>query len=74
MEGMDREILATVFASRISLAKKTEDQAAEDAREEHRRVLAWIKSPSMKEKSFLWYCDIFDLDSGAVRRAVAAAK
>lgn len=66
----DREILAAVFASRVSLAKKTEDQAAEEARLEHRRTLAWVASNSQKEKSFLWFCDEFDLDASAVRRAI----
>ena len=67
----DRETLAAIFASRCSLAKRTEDQAAEDARAEHRKTVAWIASPSRKEKSFLWFAEEFDLDAGAVRRAIA---
>lgn len=67
---IDRETLAAVFASRVSLVKKTEDQAAEEARVEHRRALAWVKSGATKEGSFLWMCDEFDLDPAAVRRAV----
>jgi cation transport regulator ChaB len=66
----DREVLAAVFASRVSTAKKTEDEAAEEAREEHRRTIAWVANNSQKEKSFLWFCDEFDLDAGAVRRAI----
>lgn len=68
---VDRETLAAIFAARVSLAKRTEDEAAADARVEHQKTLAWIASPSQKEKSFLWFCDSFDLDAGAVRRAVA---
>jgi hypothetical protein len=70
VEPQDREVLAAVFASRVSLAKKTEDEAAEDARVEHRRSVAWIASSAKKEASFLWFCDYFDLDPGAVRRAI----
>lgn len=71
MNDIDREMLATIFASRVSLAKRTEDQAAEDARVEHRKTLAWIASPSKQPKSFLWFADEFDLDAGAVRKAIA---
>ncbi len=67
---VDREVLAAVFASRVSLAKKTEDQAAEDARVDHKKTLAWVKSESQKERSFLWCCSEFDLEPSAVRRAI----
>lgn len=70
MADIDRETLAAIFASRVSLAKRTEDQAAEDARTEHRRTLAWIASNSRAEKSFLWFAEEFDLDGGAVRKAI----
>lgn len=70
IEQVDKEVLAAVFASRVSLAKKTEDQAAEEARLEHRRTLAWVASNSQKEQSFIWFCDEFDLDASAVRRAI----
>lgn len=71
---VDRETLAAIFASRVSLAKRTEDEAAQDARIEHQKTIAWIASPSKKEKSFLWFCDEFDLDAGAVRKAIAEKK
>lgn len=67
----DKDVYAAVLASRVGLAKKTEDEAAADARLEYQRTIAWIASGSMKEKSFLWYCDIFDLDAGTVRKAIA---
>lgn len=69
-KAYDKEVLGAIFASRVSLAKKTEDEAAADARLEHKRTVAWIASNSDKEKSFLWFCDEFDLDAGAVRRAI----
>lgn len=67
---MDRETLAAVFASRVALAKRTPEQAQADALLEHQRTEAWVKSPSTKEASFLWFCDEFDLDAGAVRKAI----
>lgn len=70
MEPQDRDVLAAVFASRVALAKRTEEEAAADARIEHQRCSAWIASSSQKEKSFVWFCDQFDLDAGAVRRAI----
>jgi hypothetical protein len=72
--AVDRETLAAIFASRVSLAKKTEDEAAEDARKEHQKTAAWVKSGSLKEGSFLWFCDEFELDAGSVRRAIAERK
>jgi hypothetical protein len=71
---IDREVLAAIFASRVSLAKKTPEQAAADAKLEHAKVTAWIGSPSQKPKSFLWFCDSFELEPSAVRRAVAEAR
>lgn len=68
---VDREVQAAIFASRVSLAKKTEDEAAADARKEWQKAQAWVKSPATKPGSFLWFCDEFDLDFGAVRRAIA---
>lgn len=67
---VDREVQAAVFASRVSLAKKTEDEAAADARAEWRKTQAWVKSPSMKQGSFLYFCDVFDMEPDAVRRAI----
>lgn len=68
---VDRETLAAIFASRVGLAKKTEEEAAENARLEHYKTALWVKSSSKKEGSFLWFCDEFELDAGAVRRAIA---
>lgn len=69
-EQTDREVLASIFASRVSLAKMTEDEAAEASRLEHHRTLQWVKSESQKEQSFRWFCDMFDLEASAVRRAI----
>lgn len=71
IDTQDKDILSAVFASRVALAKKTEDEAAADAREEHRRCVAWVANNSQKDKSFIWFCDEFDLDASAVRRAIA---
>lgn len=68
--AIDRETLAAIFASRVGLAKRSEDEAAADARVEHQKTVKWIASNSRAEKSFLWFCDEFDLDGGAVRRAI----
>jgi hypothetical protein len=68
--AVDRETLAAIFASRVSLAKRTEDEAAEDARAEHRKTMTWLTSGSQKVGSFLWFADEFDLDAGAVRKAI----
>ena len=71
LNEVDRETLAAIFASRVSLAKRTENQAAADARAEHQKTLKWVASPSAKEGSFQWFCEDFDLDAGAVRKAIA---
>ena len=67
---LDRETLAAIFTARITITKKTPDEAAEDARNEHASCIKWMRSSSMKEGSYLWFCDEFDLDPGAVRKAV----
>ena len=70
---VDRDTLAAIFASRVSLAKKTEEQAVADARLEWQRTQAWVKSPATKRGSFVWCCEEFDLELSAVRRAIAAS-
>lgn len=72
VDASDRATLAAVFAARVNLAKISEEQAIEDARDEWRRTQTWVKSPSKKPGSFLWFCDTFEHDAGAVRRAIAA--
>lgn len=67
---VDREVLAAIFASRVSLAKRTEEQVVNDARLEWRKAQAWIASPATREGSFIWFCDEFEHDPGAVRRAI----
>lgn len=66
----NREVLAAIFASRVQLAKKTEEQAVAEARLDYQRNLAWVESDSQKVKSFRWFCDEFDLEPDAVRRAI----
>lgn len=68
--SVDREVLASVFAARVSLAKKTLETVLLEATEEWQRTLKWMQSESRKEGSFLDLCDEFELDPGAVRRAV----
>lgn len=68
---MDRETLAAVFASRVALCKKTEAEVVAEALKEWKGALNWLGRKGMKEGSFEWMCDEFDLDSGAVRRAIA---
>jgi hypothetical protein len=70
IESHDREVLAAVFAARVGLAKKTEEEVVTEARAEYQRTVAWCASNSQREKSFNWFCDEFDLDAGAVRRAI----
>lgn len=73
-DELDREMLASIFAARVSLAKKTEAAAMEEARREYHRTLAWTFSSSQKEGSFRWFCQEFDLDSGCVLRAIEKAR
>lgn len=68
---VDRALLSAVFASRVSSAKRTEDEEAEQARVEHKKIIAWVKSDSVKPRSFRWFADLFDMDHTAVRRAIA---
>jgi hypothetical protein len=66
----DHETLAAIFASRVALAKKTEEEAVTEARRDYQRTIAWVASSGQKRGAFLWYCDEFDLDASAVRRAI----
>lgn len=74
MDQPDRETLAAIFAARVSLAKKTEEQAVDEARKEYRRTLAWFLNGSQKEGSFRWFCEEFDLDRAVVLKAIEKAR
>jgi len=67
---VDRDVLASVFAARVSLAKKSEAQVVQEAKDEWERTVAWVNSKSRAEGSFLDLCDEFGLEPSAVRRAI----
>jgi hypothetical protein len=67
---VDKQVLAATFAARVSLAKLTEEEAVDQAKTEWHRTQKWVLSTSMRPGSFLWYCDEFDLEVSAVRRAI----
>lgn len=69
-DSIDVQILQATFAARVQLAKQEEAEAIGAAREEWERTQRWVKSESHKDGSFLWYCEEFDLDPSAVRRAI----
>lgn len=71
--AVDEEILGAIFAARIYIAKGTADEAAAEAREEHKRTVAWIRKNDRSEGSFIWYCSRFDLEPSAVRRLIDEA-
>ena len=67
---VERAVLSGIFASRVSLAKLSAEEAVEQAKVEHKKTLAWVASDSVKVRSFKWFCDLFDLEHTAVRRAI----
>ena len=66
----DVNVLRGVFAARVQLAKLPMHEAIQQAEAEWHKTQAWAASTSKKEGSFNWFCDEFDLDAGAVRRAI----
>lgn len=67
---IDNDVLSSIFASRVRLAKMDEEEAVEQCRREWRKTQKWIASSDTKDGSFLWFCLEFDLDAGAVRKAI----
>lgn len=67
---IDVSVLRAVFAARVQLAKETEEEAVAKCRKDWVHAQAWVKSQSQQEGSFIWFCDEFDLDASAVRRAI----
>lgn len=67
---IDVSVLRAVFAARVQLAKETEEEAVDKCRKDWAITQLWVKSQSEKEGSFNWFCDEFDLDPSAVRRAI----
>lgn len=67
---VDVQILQATFAARVTLAKKGKEEAVGDAALEWERTQKWVQSESKKAGSFTWYCEEFDLDPSAVRRAI----
>lgn len=69
-EAVDNNVLRAVFASRVQLAKLTAHEATQQAEQEWQKTQLWVASKSEKEGSFNWFCDTFELDASAVRRAI----
>jgi len=67
---LDHDVLSAIFACRLALARKTEEEAVEEARILHGRAIAWLRSDSQKVHSFRWFCDVLDQDAGVVRKAL----
>lgn len=63
--------IAEDFAWLVLLAKiKTKDDLVKFATREWNRAKRWIASDEIAEGSFLWCCDLYDLDAKAVRKAI----
>ena len=69
-DDTDVNVLRGVFAARVQLAKMPAQEAIKQAYSEWYSAQRWVASTSNKEGSFNWFCDEFDLDAGAVRRAI----
>jgi len=70
----DNTVLASVFASRVALAKMPVHEAVQQAEQEWHKTQIWVASKSEREGSFNWFCDMFDMDASAVRRAIKERK
>lgn len=70
LSSTDREVLSAIFASRITLAKKSKEDALAEAIQEHARAGQWIKANTKKEGSFLWFCEQFGIEPSAVRMSL----
>jgi hypothetical protein len=71
---VDLNVLRSVFASRVALAKMPVHEAIQQAEAEWHRTQKWVISQSNQEGSFNWFCQEFDLDESAVRRAIKERK
>lgn len=74
MTDHDSRVLAATFAARVRLAKLPVHEAVQQAEQEWQKTQQWVQSESRKEGSFLWFCAEFELDPGAVRRAIQERK
>lgn len=78
----DRENISEMFAQRVTLAKQTlkhakelaAAEAAKEAEKEWRKVKKWVSSDADTPGSFLWCCDLFELEPDAARRAIREKK
>lgn len=67
---LDREEQAKRFAERVTLAKLTEAEAIAQTTKEWWSVQRWVASSTMAPGSFLYMCDVFELEPDAVRKAI----
>jgi hypothetical protein len=73
MEQWEKEDIAKEFRWRVLLAKLPNDAAiARFAIGEAKLARQWVVSNSEAPGSFLWCCDLYDLDAAAVRSALIA--
>lgn len=70
----DRDVLSAIFAARLSLARKTEEEAIEEARALRRRAIMWLNSNNQREHSFLWFCDVLGVEAGPIRKTIKESR
>ena len=75
MSNPNRDELAKDFAWLVLLAKlDTEAAVKKFAVAEWKRAKSWVASDSEQPGSFIWACDLFNLEPDAVRRAIRDRK
>ena len=65
---------AGVLERRFVAAAQTEEAYVEAARTAHHGAVKWVCDDSRVIGSFLWVCDLLELEPDAVRREVAKGR
>ena len=65
-----KDLWRGVLERRFVAAAQTEEEYVLASRRAHQLAKNWIESEITMRGSFLWVCDVLDLESDAVRRSL----
>ena len=69
-----KDLWRGVLERRFIAAAQTEEEYVLASRRAHKLAQEWIESQITMRGSFLWVCDVLDLEADAVRRALTEKK
>lgn len=61
------QAISDITAKKVEVKNKHSDDRSVEVERERRSAIAWVSSRRVDEQSFVWVCDILNIDSDRAR-------